>query len=123
MNPFEGGTVALYGLVGNRGDVLSTEDTLDYWRETGGLDPPAQRRWLADNDGTDGSKIQEILYRAAGHPRVALLAVHGGGHTLPHPQMRLPRLLGETNRDHRAADLIWSFFEKAPPRREYARPR
>lgn len=120
MNPFEGGRVALYGLFGDRGEVLSTEDTLDYWRETGGFEGPAETRWLDDTDESDGSRIQEVLYAAPGRPRVALLAVHGGGHTVPHTGMRMPRLLGETNRDHRAADLLWAFFSAAPPRSSYA---
>ena len=123
MNPYEGGRVALHGLVGDRGEVLSTADTLDYWRETGSLAPPPDARWLEDSDDSDGSRIQEILYEAPGRPRVALLAVHGGGHTVPHPLMRMPRLLGETNRDHRAADLLWDFFAAAPPRSSYAKGR
>ncbi len=121
MNPFEGGKVALYGVWGDRGEVLSTEATLEAWREIGGLTAPAQRRWLADHDPEDGSRIQEISYREPARPLVRLLAVHGGGHTVPHPAMRMPRLLGRTNRDHRAADLLWAFFSEAPPRATYER--
>ena len=36
MNPYEGGRVALYGVWGDRGDVLSTIETARYWAELAG---------------------------------------------------------------------------------------
>ena len=114
MNPYEGGTVALYGVWGNRGDVLSTPDSAAYWRDLAGHEGPGARRWLDDTDPEDGTRIEEISWQAPSRPLVLLLAVHGGGHTVPHPDHAWPRLLGRTSRDHRAAQLVWDFFVEAP---------
>lgn len=114
MNPWAGGPVALYGLLGYRGDVLSTEDTVDYWRELAGLEREPQREVLPDRDPDDGSRAVRTLWRQRGHRSVELLAVVGGGHTVPHPTLQMPRILGRTNHDLVAAEEIQSFFREAP---------
>ena len=113
MNPYEGGRVALFGF-GDRGDVLSTEATARYWAELAGYDEPPAVERLPDVAPDDGSTIERWRWRERGRPSVELVAVIGGGHTVPHPEMRMPRLLGETNADARAAELIWEFFRTAP---------
>lgn len=115
MNPFEGGEVALYGVWGNRGAVLSTPESVAYWRDLAGHTGPGEERWLADTDPDDGTRIEERSWSAPGRPLVRLLAVHGGGHTVPHPDFAMPRLLGRTSRDHAAAQLVWDFFSDAAP--------
>ncbi|MEM9256914.1 MAG: polyhydroxybutyrate depolymerase [Pseudomonadota bacterium] len=114
MNPFAGGKVALYGLVGDRGDVLSSADSARYWAALGGLPKRPERSYLADRFLGDDSKIQVERWVAPGKPKVAHYIVHGGGHNAPHPDMRLPRVFGGTNRDYAAADLIWAFHKKLP---------
>ncbi len=114
MNPYEGGTVALYGVWGNRGTVLSTADTIAYWTKLAGYDAPAPVEALPDRDPTDGSTVERMLWQAPGRKAVALYTIRGGGHTVPHPQVRPPRILGATNGDIVAAHEIWSFFEAAP---------
>ncbi|MBW2245563.1 MAG: prolyl oligopeptidase family serine peptidase, partial [Deltaproteobacteria bacterium] len=116
MNPFGGGKVALYGRWGDRGDVLSSEDMLDYWRELAGHETEPKREFLPDLAPDDGSHIERIGWQAPGRASVWLYAVHGGGHTVPHPDQRMPRLLGATNQDAAAAELIWRFFDAAPAR-------
>jgi polyhydroxybutyrate depolymerase len=44
----------------------------------------------------DGCRVQRMDWRN-GNRQVALYAVHGGGHTLPQPYVRYPRLLGHTH--------------------------
>ena len=41
MNPYAGGDVALYGLLGNRGAVLSSDDSIDYFRDIAGYESDA----------------------------------------------------------------------------------
>lgn len=114
MNPYEGGTVALYGLVGNRGEVLSTEATAGYFAALAGHDRPGVREALPDPAPRDGTSIERTRWAAPGRAEVVLYAVHGGGHTVPHPRVRFPRLLGRTSADAVAAEQIWEFFASAP---------
>ena len=114
MNPYEGGTVALYGVAGNRGEVLSTEATAAYFAELAGYDAPSATEPLPDRDPGDGTRIEVTRWTAPDRAIVALYTVQGGGHTVPHPTARFPRLLGRTSADVSAAEVIWSFFASAP---------
>lgn len=111
MNPDAGGTVALYGLVGDRGTVQSSQDTVRYWADLAGYTSAPQQRQLEDRDSDDQSHIEVQLWQRSGAESVALYTVVGGGHNTPHPVMRAPRLLGGNNADVVAAEEIWSFFE------------
>jgi polyhydroxybutyrate depolymerase len=113
MNPYAGGTVALYGLVGNRGEVLSSQATIQYWAQLAGHTDSPQQRTLADTVSEDNSTIEVLSWVAPGRKPVELYSVIGGGHNVPHPQLRLPRLLGGTNNDIVAAQEMWRFFTLA----------
>ncbi len=93
MNPFTGGTVALYGLWGNRGTVHSTMDTIRSFAKTAGYTAEPVVDELPDRRTDDGSTIVRHRWFEPGRPEVALYAVMGGGHTVPHPVMRFPRAL------------------------------
>jgi polyhydroxybutyrate depolymerase len=114
MNPFDGGDVALYGVLGNRGAVLSSADSIDYFRDIAGHEGLPERATLPDLDPGDGSTVEVTRWRAPGRKAVALYAIRNGGHNAPHPQLELPRLLGHTNHDISAAHEIWRFFSEAP---------
>ena len=114
MNPFGGGDVALYGLIGNRGAVLSTEDSADYFRELAGHTNPPEIETLADLDPDDASTARVTRWRAAGRKSVALYAIQNGGHNAPSPALQIPRIFGPTNHDISAAGEIWRFFRDAP---------
>lgn len=113
MNPYRGGTVALYGLLGNRGEVLSSQKTVAYFAELAGYTAAPREEALADLAPGDGSTVTVSRWQAPDRPPVALYTVHGGGHGAPHPQVRMPRLLGGSNRDISAAHEIWAFFQTA----------
>jgi polyhydroxybutyrate depolymerase len=114
MNPFDGGDVALYGLVGNRGAVLSSAESADYFRDVAGHVGAAEQTVLPDLDPGDGSTVEVTRWRAPGRKSVALYAVRNGGHNAPHPELTIPRLFGATNHDIHAAQEIWRFFAEAP---------
>jgi polyhydroxybutyrate depolymerase len=115
MNPFEGGEVALYGIWGNRGAVLSSEESIDYFRELAGHDAaPSAVEQRPDLDPTDGSRVEVRSWTAAGRPSVSLYVIENGGHNAPHPSITLPRILGPSNHDINAAEEIWNFFASAP---------
>lgn len=114
MNPWAGGDVALYGWIGNRGAVLSTEDSIDYFRDIGGHLGPPDVTALPDLTPDDGSTVEVRRWSAPGKREVALYVIRNGGHNAPHPRLRVPRLLGPTNQDISAAREIWRFFADAP---------
>lgn len=110
FNPWNGGDVVLHGVWGNRGPVVSTRASIDYFRSLAGLDGPPEITTLPDLDASDGTTVVRMLWTAAGTHRVALYAVNGGGHEAPHPATHGRRLLGASNRDIHAAFEIWEFF-------------
>jgi polyhydroxybutyrate depolymerase len=114
MNPFDGGDVALYGLVGNRGAVLSSAESADYFRDVAGYEGAGEAVVLPDLDPDDGSTVEVTRWRAPGRAAVALYAIRNGGHNAPHPVLTIPRLFGPTNHDIHAAHEIWRFFAEAP---------
>jgi polyhydroxybutyrate depolymerase len=113
MNPWNGGDVVLYGVYGNRGPVLSTEASMDYFRKLDGLEGPPVKTQFPDVDRNDGSTVERDRWSAPGRPNVTLIKVQGGGHSVPHPQMYGYRVLGNSNRDFHAANEIWEFFREA----------
>lgn len=116
LNPWNGGAVVLRGVWGNRGPVLSTQESINYFRGLAGLDGRPAINAFPDLDASDGSTVERSLWTAPGKPRIALYAVHGGGHEVPHPETYGRRLLGNSNRDIRAANEIWEFFMSVVPR-------
>jgi polyhydroxybutyrate depolymerase len=114
MNPWEGGDVELYGVWGNRGEVLATSETSEWFARLAGHEGEPERETLPDLNRRDGSTVERVRWRSHGRKSVVLYAIHGGGHTVPHPIARSLRLLGRTNADISAAEEIWSFFSEAP---------
>lgn len=113
MNPYEGGTVALYGLLGDRGEVVSSIDAIHYWAKLAGHHGPSRKTALEDRVPHDDSTVTVDSWGDEAGVPIALYTVTGGGHNAPHPEIRLPRLLGGTNNDINAAVEIMHFFERS----------
>ncbi|HSB98046.1 MAG TPA: PHB depolymerase family esterase [Spongiibacteraceae bacterium] len=114
MNPFNGGKVALYGILGDRGDVISSQATVQYWAKLAGYDNAPIQNQLPDIDPNDNSVVDVSRWAAEGKKTVALYAIQNGGHNVPNPNMRYPRAIGQTNHDIDGADVIWEFFKTVP---------
>ncbi len=110
MNPYEGGSVALYGIWGDRGTVLSTDATVAYFAGLAGHRGPPHVVAYPDVATHDDSRAELRTFRDGPGPEVALIALAGGGHTFPHPFHRFPRFIGATNADLDGAAEIWRFF-------------
>jgi polyhydroxybutyrate depolymerase len=89
LNPFDGGDARLFGLFLDRGPVLSSRDSV---------------RYFADRN------------RSRAGTEVTLVAIAGGGHGMPQPYKRAPRLLGPTLASPNGAVVIWDFFARQKPR-------
>jgi polyhydroxybutyrate depolymerase len=114
INPWQGGDVVLWPVLRNRGPVLSAQASIDYFRKLAGLEGAPEVTQFPDRDPGDGSTAERSLWSAPGKRSVALFAIKGGGHGVPHPATYGRRLLGNSNRDIHAANEIWEFFQSAP---------
>ena len=115
LMPYDGGVVA-----NNRGEVISTRETVDWWIEANQANPMGLiTRDLPDLDNNDGCRIHESIYPADqdGAP-VWLYEVEGGGHTLPGLtgggifQRLAVSLLGPVCKDADGVLLAWDFFNE-----------
>ena len=107
--PFDGGDVSLFGLFFKRGKVLSSRASGQYF---------ADLNHIAGAPGTnvttvaDGVRVERVLWRNDSNVEVELVAIRGGGHGLPQPYRRHPRLLGPSPKEPNGPDVIWAFFER-----------
>lgn len=114
MNPYGGGEVALYGMIGSRGAVHSSAQTVEYFATLAGYaEAMSDERY--DPDPDDGTSVHIRWWQGRQRPHIGLIAIIGGGHTVPHPENRLPRILGRTSRDIDATEFIWRFFKTVYP--------
>lgn len=103
INPYDGGRVTLFGF-GDRGVVRSAADSARFFAqgygstaiEESGSDPVSWQRW-----------------RYAGHAVVGLATIADGGHAVPQPYARVPRMLGRTEQRFDATAAIRDFLVEA----------
>ena len=107
-----GGPVALYGVWGNRGAVLSAQASAEAFAGWAGHAGPPEVTRLPDIDLDDGSQIEVRAWRGPSGPDVVLYRVEGGGHTFPNRTHPYPRFIGRTNADIDGAEEIWRFFSQ-----------
>jgi polyhydroxybutyrate depolymerase len=60
---------------------------------------------------TDNSTIRQTVWTCDNTLQVVNYEIVNGGHTIPHPNSKLPAILGNTNQDLNAPKVIWAFFE------------
>ena len=111
--PFEGGEIEAFVPFIKRGRVVSAEALIGFWVRQNGCDPAPTVTELPDVSTGDHSRVVLSEYggceEGAG---VAFYRVEGGGHTWPGGKQYLTRwLVGYTNRDISASELMWRFFE------------
>jgi polyhydroxybutyrate depolymerase len=111
LNPFNGGEVKLFGLFG-RGYVRSSRASGQYLAD---LNHIAGTPEASETEVADGVRVERVLWRNNSNVEVELEAIHGGGHGIPQPYTRLPRLLGPTSREPNGPAVIWAFFERQRP--------
>lgn len=118
VNPYLGGGVTILGNE-SRGIVLSTQDTVAYWRSLAGLDQPALE---IDHPETDGDPVTHVSEQRWGEPgaiEVRLYTLRGSGHTMPSRTRLMPGpmawLLGGNAADLAGPAEILDFFEGHGP--------
>ena len=109
--PYTGGN-----MIHNRGQVQSTQDSIQYWVNHNQCDPTPLVTQYPNHSKADRSWAFRTTYR---NPKtnieVSLIRIVGGGHAEPSIQQPYSRLLltllGRQNQDIEMADEIWSFFQ------------
>ena len=110
--PFDGGQVSLFGFSYKYGKVMSSRESGQYVADLNHIigTPATNRTQMAD-----GVQIEHVLFRNDSKVEVELVAIHGGGHGIPQPYRRRPRLLGPSPKEPNGPDMIWAFFERQRP--------
>ncbi|MEZ5564697.1 MAG: PHB depolymerase family esterase [Gammaproteobacteria bacterium] len=110
VSPYEGGEIRSLGPFNRRGAVRPVEATAEYFSQLAGYaDPPFEHRY-PDADARDGTVASRRVWSVENRPEIDLITIYGGGHTIPHPIKRMPRIFGRTSHDFSAAEEIWRFF-------------
>jgi len=113
LMPYDGGGV---GFRGRAGRVVSTVETVEFWRANNRCGTRPGRRNLPDRDPDDGSRVVMVYSTDCGRGApVILLRVEGAGHRVPGSPARdlrffAQRALGEQNNDISTAEVITRFF-------------
>jgi polyhydroxybutyrate depolymerase len=112
LNPFDGGEVKFLGLL-RRGKVRSSRESGQYFA---GLNDIIGAPETNETQVTDEVRVEQVHWRNDSKVEVELMAIHGGGHGMPQPYLRYPRLLGPTPKEPNGPAVIWAFFERQRPR-------
>lgn len=108
--PYDGGQVT----VGRkeRGLVLSTDETLRFWREKNGCSETPISASVIDNE-RDRTRVLRFAWEDCEAAPVVLYRLEGGGHTWPSGRQYLPRLvIGSVSREIDGAAEAWAFFSR-----------
>jgi polyhydroxybutyrate depolymerase len=100
---------SLFGLFYRNGPVRSSRASAQYFA---GLNNIAGVPETNETTVAGGVRVERVLWRDASNVEVELVAIHGGGHGIPQPYRRAPRLLGPSPTEPNGPDLIWDFFER-----------
>ncbi|MBI1212384.1 MAG: prolyl oligopeptidase family serine peptidase [Alphaproteobacteria bacterium] len=111
LNPFNGGSVNLYGFMA-RGTVLSSRQSAQYFADLNKIHGPPV---TTETPVADGMRVERSLWHDGSATEVELVAIYGGGHGMPQPYWRYPRLLGPTPKEPNGPEVIWTFFARQRP--------
>lgn len=107
--PFEGGEVSFLGLLYKTGKVRPVRETARYFADRSNIDGPPE---ASEADMGGGVRIERALWRSTTGVEVELVAIHGGGHGIPQPYRRPPRVLGPWAKQVNGPEIVWGFFAR-----------
>jgi polyhydroxybutyrate depolymerase len=111
--PFDGGEVNLLGLFYRNGQVRSSRESGQYFADLNNIAGTPETN---ETQVADGVRVERVLWRNDSKVEVELVATHGGGHGIPQPYRRHPRLLGPSPKEPNGPAVIWAFFERQRPK-------
>lgn len=107
--PFDGGEVSLFGLFYKNGPVRSSRASGQYFADLNNIAGVPETN---ETQVADGVRVERVLWRNDAKVEVELVAVRGGGHGIPQPYRRAPRLLGPSPTEPNGPEVIWDFFDR-----------
>lgn len=113
--PYNGGDIKVFNK--KRGKIIATDDYVNFWKNQMDCENSEVVK-LSDLNIDDHSTVEVTTYKDCGEKALLVLyKIQGGGHTWPGGKQYLPKsLIGNTNRDFNACEVIWDFFENLPER-------
>ncbi|MEQ8221032.1 MAG: PHB depolymerase family esterase [Candidatus Eremiobacterota bacterium] len=110
--PWNGGSVRVFGK--KYGEVLSTEETVEYWVKYNSCNKNPSITELPDKDKNDHSTVKVSVYGGGKEgSEVILYEITGGGHSFPGSSVPdRYAIVGYKNNDITAPEIIWEFFKK-----------
>jgi polyhydroxybutyrate depolymerase len=109
--PFSGGQVSLLGFSYKYGNVMSSFASGQYFAD---LNHIAGAPETNDTVVADGVHVRRVMWHSGSDVEVELVAIEGGGHGMPQPYRRHPRLLGPSPKEPDGSAEIWTFFDRQP---------
>ena len=111
INPYQGGIVTLFGFA-SRGTVMSSVASAQNFATRNGITTQPTLGEVPQGLSDDGTSVESLTWHANGTPLYCLCTVRGGGHVIPQPTYRFPRLLGKTTSLLNAPREAVRFFER-----------
>ena len=110
--PYNGGMVKLFGV--DRGEILSTEATVDWWAKRNNCRDTGDARHKPDTSQIDSTRVMvQKRSDCDDQVEVVLYKIEGGGHTWPRGIQYLPeRAIGKVSHDIDAAADIFTFLSR-----------
>lgn len=108
--PYAGGEINLLGLFYKGGPIMSSRSSAQYFADWAHLSGAPETR---EKTVAEGVRVEQNRWSAVGaNTEVELVTIHGGGHGLPQPYARRPRLLGPSPMEPDGPAMIWAYFER-----------
>jgi polyhydroxybutyrate depolymerase len=109
--PYAGGEINLLGLFYKGGEIISSRASAQYFADWAHLTGAPQ---TSEKSVAEGVRVEQNRWSHDGKTEVELVSIHGGGHGLPQPYSKRPRLLGPSPMEPNGPAMIWAFFERQP---------
>ena len=110
--PFDGGEVRFFGLL-KRGKVRSSRASAQYFADLNNI---AGAPDINETRASDGIRVEQVFWHNGSPVEIELVVIHGGGHGIPQPYLRYPRIMGPTAKEPNGPAMVWDFFERQRPR-------
>lgn len=112
---YDGGETSLFGLFYKGGTLRSSQDTAKFFAGLNkiGSDPvinPMSNSALQSAE--DKATFERALWKNESKTEVELVTIYGGGHGMPQPYWKRPRLVGPSPMAPNGPELIWNFFAR-----------
>lgn len=109
INPYYGGKVTIFGF-NNRGRVRSTLESATWFAERSKAELTKKEERLPQLYPSKLFWAERSVWKSSTGIEVAMIAIHGGGHTLPQPYITYPVIFGWTYAGMDGPLEIWRFF-------------